>query len=651
MDNLSKFRSWFKQHFWGIALLIFLLIASNIVVKIWKARHPGAMNVIEAQAMDMTAMKPPTGAVPVATEVVGASGFTAKVKYTGSVAPYTEQNIYPRVEGWLQNLNVYNGDRVPAGKLLAVIDSPDLQTKVAEAAAGSAAAATEIGVAQASSIKMAAERAASIGEIETAKSEVAGAKARLTASRRGVTKAQNELKTANANLDYWQAEIRREENLLKAGAVSVQEYQSEKAQAITAQAEVDNKQAALEEARANVEAAQAEVSSRQAMTSVARKRAAAADAGVSMSYREINQKSAMARQADAMVSTAATIDSYRYLRAPFAGVVTKRYISPGQLVNPGTAVLNIVQIDKVRLQANVADKDVSRIQIGAEVIARLPKEPNKSYHARVTSISPQQDQSSRTAIVEAIIDNPGHKLVPGDYVSMEIATSASVDSITVPSSAIVHKDDRNAVWVVKSEAPKGKMTYYCTMHPEVTSDKPGTCPKCNMKLEPKTSGGNKKAHLVYVVLGENDGERTEVISGLSDGDEVIYQGHIYLKEGDIVFSTSWSKDGPKEMPKAPGMGEMPGMNHKGDGKSPSMDNENMPGMDHEGMENMPGMDHSQMNMKEQPESSSGTKSKPLSIGKSSKAQKTYICPMHPEVMSHKAGETCPKCGMDLVEKK
>lgn len=602
MSNLVRL---LKEHFWGVLLIIVLLIGSNVAVIAWKAKHPGSMSVLESQAMDMTVMKPPVGSVPVATETVHLGRFTAKVTYTGSVAPLQEQVVYPRVEGYLKSLSVYNGDHVSGNQLIAVVDSPDLQSKVAEADAGRNAAASEIPTAQYNVARMRAEREAAQGETELAKADLARAKAMVTAAEKGITQREKDLKSAKANLEYWTAQIAREKKLLTDGAISKAEFQSEQAKATTAEAEHENKQAALEEAKANLEAAKADLSGKQSMINIANQKVKATSAALSGAGYEVRQKAAVARQAGATAATAATINQYRYIRAPFTGSVTKRYVSPGQFVTPSTAVASIVQMDQVRLQANVSDKDIDGIKIGAPVVAHFAKDPNMKIEAKVTSISPLSDQASRTAVVEAVVPNTDHKLVPGDAVTLDIAVSDNSDAISIPTSAVITKDDMNAVWVVRSEAPKGKKLYTCTMHPEVISDKPGDCPKCNMKLVPMVSSGNKKAHLVIVATGSSSGDRIEITSGLQDGDEAIYQGNTYLKEGDIVFPTRWGSDGPENMPNAPGM------------------------------ESMPGMDHSKMNM---------DSAKPA---KSHSNKPWYQCPMHPHEMSHNPNDTCKLCGMKI----
>lgn len=613
-------------------LIVVLLIGSSIAVRAWKAKHPGAMSVLESQAMDMTVMKPPVGAVPVATEIVHLGQFTAQVTYTGSVAPLQEQVVYPRVEGYLKDLSVYNGDRVSSNQLIAVVDSPDLQSKVAEASAGHASAISEIPVAQYNVARLSAEQAAAQGELQLAEKELTRTRAMVAAAEKGVIQRQKEVKSAKANLEYWKAEIVREKKLLDAGAVSMAEYQSEQAQAIAAEAEYENKQALLEEAKANVEAARADVAGKKSMISVAKQRVSAASAAISGANYEVQQKAAMARQAGARVATAAALDQYRYVRAPFAGFITKRYVSPGQFVTPNTAVVSIVQMDQVRLQANVSDKDIGRIKIGAPVVARFAKDPDLTIEANVTSVSPLSDQISRTSVVEALVTNTGHKLVPGDAVTLDITVSGNNDTISVPASAIVSKDGMDAVWVVRTEAAKGEILYYCTMHPEVVQDHPGDCPKCNMKLVPKTSDGNKKAHLVMVTTGSSSGDRIAITSGLADGDEVIYQGNTYLKEGDTVFPTKWGANGPEQMPSAPGMGSMSEMH-------------DMPDMKHdsEGSKNMHGVDKGSSDRKAKPK----TKIDAAKRSKATSGKPMYQCPMHPQEKSRNPNDECKICGMKI----
>jgi len=550
MKKLMLARQGARRNSWGLGMLIAIFLISGWAVKHFK--RPGQMTVIESQAMDMTAMKPPVGSVPVATEFVVTGEFSAKVRYTGSVVAYNEQNVYPRVDGWLTGLKVYNGNRVKAGQLLAVLDSPDLQNKLSEATYGHIAALKEIPVAQSDLTRMKAERSAAQREIQAAGSDVQGAKARVTAAERDVDKAEKELKSAQANLNYWKAEIRREGNLLKSGAVSQQEFDSEQAQYVAADSEVENKQAMIEGAKANVEAAKAELANKQISVQIAHDRVSAANAALTGAANMVGQKSAMANVAGAQRATTATFNKYRMIRAPFDGVVTKRYLSPGVLVSPGTAILNIAQIDRVRLQANVAEQDVANIRVGAEITAHLSKGNVRTIHAVVSSISPSSDSTSRTAIVEAVVDNADHSLVPGNFVSMEISTSSDRNVITIPSSAIVSKNGHDAVWITRCTTTKGdKTTYYCTMHPEVVSDKPGLCPKCNMSLEKKQADTGKVAYLAYITLGKTDGNRTEIISGLNNGDEVICRGQRYLREGDAVTPSKWNADGLAELPGPP----------------------------------------------------------------------------------------------------
>lgn len=524
MANLKSAREWARGHLLSLAILIIIIIVSAWAVEHFK--RPGQMTVIESQAMDMTSMKPPVGSVPVAIEAVKRTPFQSMLRYSGTVVSFNEQDIYPRIDGRLTGLKVYDGDTVQAGQLLAVLDGAD-------------GSSSRPAVAQSQAEQMRAEKAAAESMTVSAASEVKGAEARLTAAKKSAEQAAADLASAKATHDYWKGEFKRQEALYKEGAVSKQEYDSELSQLKAAEANVVNKKAGVDAANAGVKAAKSALESSRVMVDAAGSSAAAKSAAL---------------------EAAETVNSYRMIRAPFGGVVTRRLLSPGVLVTPGTAILNIAQIDKVRIQADVSEDDIANIKIGSDVVVNVPK-GGKTIRARVTSIAPLSDLKSRTAIVEAVIDNPGHFLVPGDSVSVAITTESSRDAITVPADAVVERDGREAVWTALTVEMKGEVTYTCPMHPQIITHEPGDCPICHMKLVPKETSTGKAAHLVYVKTGRSDGERTEIISGLSIGEEVIYAGNSYLREGDAVSPTDWGKDGPLMLPPPAGGADMSG--HEG----------------------------------------------------------------------------------------
>jgi RND family efflux transporter MFP subunit len=605
--------------FWSAAAIAAAVLGATVIVRAYK--KPGQMTVLEGMNMDMQAMASGPGMTPVAVETVRRTPFEAKVTYTGSILPYTEQSIFPRVDGYLRDFPVYAGDSVRAGQVLVRLEAPDLSRKAAEAQFGSAAAADDVLVSQAEVARLQRERQADAAELAAAQSELEGTRAQRRAAQEAVQEARDMIQvkqaafqqalqqvntaqagqrqaekgvtSAQASVTYWQAELRRIQRLLKEGAASVQEAQSEKAQHDAAVAALEQAQAKVDETRAAVQAAAASVAqaradvaaaqsrleqtiaaaetavatirNREAMVRAAGLKVDAAQAMVEKSRREVSQRQAMARQSGAALATARTFERFREVAAPFSGKVTRRLVSPGTLVGPSTAILTIAQLDRVRLQANVAEADLANIRIGAPVRAYLSPGPSPGRGgaggevlARVTSVFPQADPTSRTAIVEAVVPNPGYRLIPGKYVVMEIDTSPRREQLTVPNRAIVRRSGETAaagqtfVWVA--------------------------------------SPGQEKmlaASLRLVVLGATDGQRTVVPSGLKSGDQVIYAGQDSLKEGDMVTPSPWTEEGPKELPQPMAGQPMPGMAGMTMGGSAGKSGSQHPA--HTSMPGMPGM--------------------------------------------------------------
>jgi len=612
------------SHKWAIILLTVMVLLSGFLIHRWKAGHPGSMTVIESQAMDMSVMKPPEGAVPVAVERVGTASLSPQVHYVGSVAALEEQQVFSRTEGYLKTLSVYDGDSVSTGQILATIDSPELASRVNESKRVRETASSEVPVAEAGLDKMSADKQAAEADVDAAIAEVERTQAMLEGAKNIVQQRESDVAAAKANVEYWRAEIAREEKLLQSGAVSLQEYQSEKADAAKMEAELGQRNGMLAEAKQNVSAAAADVKSKEKMVSAARKRVLSSSAGVAQAKAEIRQKYTAVTQMHSMEQTAKVLESFRNVKSSISGVVTRRYVSPGQYVNSSTPILGIASLDKVRLQAKISETDAGSVRVGTRIHATFTNHPDLAMDARITSISPSADQTSRSLLAEAIIPNPGRKLLPGESVDMTINLESHMQGLSVPSSAIILRSDSSYVWTVRKSVAKGKQEYYCTMHPQIVEDHPGKCPICFMALVPRTSNGSETAHLVLVTTGGNTGDRTLITSGLSPEDEIIFQGQTYLEEGNAIFRTKWSSDGPTDLPAAAGSGDMSGMDMGPYVKTvPSTP---------------------------KPADSPSQDKPTVTVTKQPAKIKTYVCPMHPEVTSHDPNAVCPKCGMKLVEK-
>lgn len=497
-----------------------LFLAAIAVVVIWVVsshKKPGQMTLIESQAMDMSAMKAPAGAVPVALESVATGTFEAAVTYAGTVVPYNEQEVVPRVEGWIETMPVYPGNAVRKGQLLARLSSQDVQ-QLSDSASAEAAAAD---------------------------ATAAGADDEIAQAKQSVKAARAELDGAKAEATFRDVELDRMNRLFEAGAVSRSELEQERAANASAQSMLTKAQAELN-------------SSRRMFDGSARKKTA---------------MTAMARAGHARASSERATAGYLELRSLVDGVVTERLSSPGTLARAGSPILRVAQIDRVRLQANVSQSDAAHVMAGNPVEISTPRWPGATFHARVTSVFPAADPDSRTVVIEAVADNADRRYLPGDYVSMRIGAGSKDGVISVPDRTIGRwgNDGKPFVWVAVQSGPGNKPAYTCVMHPEVVSPKPGSCPKCGMDLVPKKTGSALTAHRVTVSLGPTNGERTVIASGLDSCDRVVIEGGADLNEGDSLFETKWTPEGPSSMPPAP-VTESGGKNSKQNNMS------NMPGM-------------------------------------------------------------------------
>jgi HlyD family secretion protein len=393
-------------------------------------------------AMDMN-MRITSGATPFPVVVVPVARgpMSGTVVYTGSVVPFNEEDIYPRVTGRIVDMPVYPGDTVRPGQVLARLDSVELSSRLREAEAG------------------------------------------LAAARATRVQMEKELAMTEAEAAYARSVAVRTERLFNTGAVSKQEYESDRTMAASAEAK-------REAARAKLQAADAALA-----------------------------------QSEAMLRTAGIVRGYTEIVSSTAGSVVKRLVAPGVLVQPGMPILKVAQINKVRLQANVGEKDLASIRIGSPVQVTTAAAAQPPLTATVTAVFPFVEQGPRTAVVEALVDNAGRHLLPGQYVTMQFSTGRREQALIVPATAVVRMGGKATVWVVKDG-----------------------------RAEPRP-----------VVTGLQSADRVEIVDGLSLAEHLITRGQEGLYAGAKVSEVAGTSQpfptaGPQQEPSPmPGMKDMPGM--------------------------------------------------------------------------------------------
>ena len=123
------------------------------------------------------------------------------------------------------------------------------------------------------------------------------------------------------------------------------------------------------------------------------------------------------------------------LYAPMTGVVQEKRASTGEYLAAGAPVVDIVQIDPLRLRVDVPERESHKIHTGQSVRVTVEGDPD-AYLGTVKRLSPSISQQNRVLSVEADVRNNGH-LKPGAFVKAEIVTDQASTAATVPPSAIV----------------------------------------------------------------------------------------------------------------------------------------------------------------------------------------------------------------------
>jgi multidrug resistance efflux pump len=295
--------------------------------------------------------------------------------------------VSSKIAGRIEKLTVEEGTPVKAGELIATIDSEELLAQKTAAQAMLASMRSHVSGTQYN------EKQA-VGETQN---NVANAKATLSA--------------ANASLAESQADLERQK-------LNTQRTVALARQGVESQQDADNAETALRAAEARVQAAKDQMSAAGAAVKVYEARmnqVQAAGATVSSTRQQM-------QNAQAQLAQAKTRLGYANIVAPVTGTVSVWAARQGEVVNPGEAIVTIVDLSNTWVYAAVPEQYSDKVQIGDELTVRMPsgdRVPGKVIaKSAEADFATQRDVSRtkrdiKTVRLKVKIDNPGQKYTPG----------------------------------------------------------------------------------------------------------------------------------------------------------------------------------------------------------------------------------------------
>ncbi len=165
------------------------------------------------------------------------------------------------------------------------------------------------------------------------------------------------------------------------------------------------------------------------------------------------------------------------LRAPFSGHIIRKNVVEGAHVEAGQVLFEIADLSTVWIEAEVYEADIDFLRKGQSIEAAVEAFPNRVFGAKVSLVHPHMDPTTRTNAVRFELENPNHELRPGMFATVRIKT---------PLSEIEPFRSLMAQKPFSSQSVRGaepRQYYVCPTHPEVMMDLPGQCPKCKTVLE------------------------------------------------------------------------------------------------------------------------------------------------------------------------
>ena len=207
----------------------------------------------------------------------------------------------------------------------------------------------------------------------------------------------------------------------------------------------------------------------------------------------VEQQAAQTKAIEAQLASAKARLSDLTIRAPFSGVLGFRQVSKGAYVDAGKTITSLDDSSLIKVDFHLPERLLTHINVGQQISAKNTAYKSKEFIGKITAIDSRIDSNTRTIKVRAIINNENQKLHPGMLLNISVLLQVE-NILQLPESSIIPIENSHYVFTEKEG----------------------------------------KAFRKAIEIGRRQPGVVEVISGLNEGEQVVVEGALKLRDGATV---------------------------------------------------------------------------------------------------------------------
>jgi len=328
-----------------------------------------------------------TRQIPVETISLHLGSIDRRLHLTGDILAEAGVDVFSKVSGILERMEVDQGDRVSFNQVVAMVEREEKEAQLQETQAG-----------------------LDVLRARWAQMETGALPEEITQSEQLVRQTKASWETS---LDNYM----RLKNLKERDFISQQR---------------------LDEAMLQVTLSEAEYRSAKEKLTLLRKGARQEDRDALL---------AQIRQAEAALRLAQIHLKNTTIRAPISGIISKRFLDQGALANTTTPIMRIVAMDKVKVVVQVVERELAHVKCGALADIQVDAYGEEVFRGELICINPTVNLESRTVDVEIRVDNRDHRLKPGMFARVSIVTQRREGVLLLPKNSLAEQGGAPQVFV------------------------------------------------------------------------------------------------------------------------------------------------------------------------------------------------------------